>query len=136
MKRIVAIALTVLMIAALFVGCGGASGSAEGKYYIKSINGQSVSDALKEQAGGLDVEALLGMMGIKSVDEIITMELTADGKAVMASAMMDDLNAEGTWTQDGSKVTITIDGSPADFVLSGNELSGKSDSEEMVFVRK
>lgn len=136
MKRIVAIALTVLMIAALFVGCGGGSDSPVGKYYIKSIDGKSVKDAMSESAGGMDVEALLGLLGVKNIEELITLELKADGTAEMASAMSTELNAQGTWTQEGSKIIITVDGDAQEFTLSGNELTGHTSDGDMVFFKK
>ena len=46
MKRVIALTMAVLMIAALLVACGGP----EGKYVVKSIDGKAVDEAIKESA--------------------------------------------------------------------------------------
>ena len=83
MKRIVSIALVVLMIAALFAGCSGSS-SPEGTYKIKSINGKDVKSYFKESMGALagegeeitdeQIDAILALMGINNIDAQVRRE--------------------------------------------------------------
>ena len=139
MKKVISIlsiALVVLMLAATLAACGG-SGSPEGKYVVKSINGQSVSDAIKELAGQLSktVEEFLELAGIGSAEEIYTLELKADGKAVM-EAKMFSTTLEGTWKQNGDKIEITLDGETQAFTMNGKELSAEFEGEKIVFVKK
>lgn len=141
MKRIVSLVLVVMLVAALFVGCS-KSGSPEGTYYIKSMGGVSMEDMLKKEAGEeFDLDSILSMFKVSSLGELITMELKADGTVSMKNAMDamtgdEDAAMTGTWTQDGSKITITIDGDAQEFTLDGNELTGGEGDEVMVFVKQ
>ena len=139
MKRIVSLALVVLLIAALFVGCG--NSSVEGTYLIKSMGGVAVEDMFKEEAGDdFDLDAILSMFKVSSLGELITMEIKADGTVTMKNAMEleseEDATMSGTWKQEGDKVSITIDGDTQEFTLNGSELSGGEGDEAMVFVKK
>ena len=137
MKRIVALALVLVLVAAAFASCGG-SANAEGKYVVKSVNGQTLEEAIKAQMGELgdsvDLDAYLKMMGIESLDDYMTLELKADGTASMNLAMQD-IEA-GTWKQDGNNVTITVDDEPQVFTLDGNELKASLEGQEYIFVKK
>ena len=138
MKRIVAIALAAIMVLVFLAGCGGGSAEdAAGTYTVKSIGGKSVEDAIKEELGeygaALDLDSILSMLGIDSLEDYMTMELKSDGSAVMSVAGNDET---GSWSQSGSKVTITFDDDPQEFTLSGNELSAETDGVEYVFVKK
>ena len=137
MKRvisIVSIALVVLMLAASLVACGGP----EGKYVVKSIDGKTVDEALKAsaEAAGMSTDDFLKQVGVDKAEEVMTIELKSDKTAVFDIKMFST-KKEGTWTQEGDKVKITIDGQTESFTLKGNELSSDN-SEEMnyVFVKK
>ena len=136
MKRIVAIALVAIMVLALLASCGGSSDAA-GVYTVKSVGGMSVEEALKASLGeygeGMDIDALLQMVGIDSLEDYMTMELKSDGTVVTSMA---GESQTGTWKQDGSTVTITVDDEPQEFTLSGNELSAETDGVEYVFIKK
>ena len=133
MKRIIALTMAVLMIAALLVACGGP----EGKYVVKSIDGKTVDEAIKEsaEAAGMSVDDMLKQMGISSVEEIVTLELKNDGTAVMEVKMFSTTK-EGKWEKNGDKITITIDDQPANFTLKGNELQSEDGDQKYVFVKK
>ena len=135
MKRVISIAMAVLMIAALFVGCAG-SGPA-GKYVVKSIDGKTVDEMLDEtaQSAGMSKEDLMKQMNITSAEEIITMELKDDGTATMVVNMLSSTKT-GTWKQEGNTVAITIDGETSNFTLNGNELSNSEGEQTYVFVKK
>ena len=140
MKRIVSLALVVLLIAALFVGCG--NSSVEGTYLIKSMGGMTMEDMLKAVSGdNFDLDAVLSEYKVSSLGELITMELKADGTVTVKDAMDaldsdEDSTVSGTWKQEGDKVSITIDGDTQEFTLNGSELSGGEGDEAMVFVKK
>ena len=133
MKRVIALTMAVLMIAALLVACGGP----EGKYVVKSIDGKTVDEAIKEsaEAAGMSVDDMLKQMGINSADEIVTLELKSDGTAVMEVKMFSTTK-EGKWEKNGDKITITIDDQPANFTLKGNELHSEDGDQKYVFVKK
>lgn len=133
MKRVIALTMAVLMIAALLVACGGP----EGKYVVKSIDGKTVDEAIKEsaEAAGMSVDDMLKQMGINSADEIVTLELKSDGTAVMEVKMFST-SKEGKWEKNGDKITITIDDQPSNFTLKGNELHSEDGDQKYVFVKK
>ncbi len=133
MKRVIALTMAVLMIAALLVACGGP----EGKYVVKSIDGKTVDEAIKEsaEAAGMSVDDMLKQMGINSADEIVTLELKSDGTAVMEVKMFSTTK-EGKWEKNGDKITITIDDQPSNFTLKGNELHSEDGDQKYVFVKK
>ena len=133
MKRVIALTMAVLMIAALLVACGGP----EGKYVVKSIDGKTVDEAIKEsaEAAGMSVDDMLKQMGINSAEEIVTLELKNDGTAVMEVKMFSTTK-EGKWEKNGDKITITIDDQPSNFTLKGNELHSEDGDQKYVFVKK
>lgn len=135
MKRVISITLAVLMIAALFAACG--SSNPAGKYVVKSVNGQTMEEAIKEQAGqsGVSVDDLLKQLNIDKVEDLITLELKSDGTAAM-NVSLGGSSLEGTWKQDGESVEITLDGQSQKFTFKNNELSGSNGDQEYVFVKK
>ena len=138
MKRIVAIALVVFMALAVLASCGGGSSNPEGKYAVKTVNGKTVEEMIKSELGdmaaGMDINDLLKLAGIDSLDDYMNLEIKAGGTAVIN--MADAGSQEGTWKQDGNKITITIGGEPVEFTLSGNELKAAMDGQELVFAKK
>ena len=134
MKRIVSITLVVLMIAAMFVGCG--SSSPEGLYKIKTVNGKSMMDSLKEEAGDEmteeQIKALLSFLGIDNIEEAITFELKADG--TLSVKMMGE-ESTGTWKVEGDKITMTIDGDSVTGTYASGKITVKMDDQEMVLAK-
>ena len=136
MKRVISIALVVLMTAALLVACGSSSGP-EGKYVLKSFNGKSVDERIKSEAEsvGMTADELLKQLGIDNGENLIVLELKADGTLYMKEAMFGT-ESTGTWKQDGSKIVMTVDGQDSTFALSGNELTYSEDDAEYVLIKK
>ena len=134
MKRIVAITLVVIMVAALFVGCG--SSSPEGLYRVKTMNGQSLKDAMMAEMGSGATEdqlnAFLQLMGIEKLEDIITFDLQSGGKVV--ASMMGE-KTEGTWKVDGEKITITIDGDAQEGTFKNGEITIEEDGMKMVLAK-
>ena len=135
MKRIVAITLAVLMLTALFAGCG--SSGPEGKYVVKSVDGQAVNEAFDAAAKAANTSAdeYLKMLGIDNPEELATIELKSDGSATMSSKAFS-YSGDGTWTQDGNKISITIEGDTSVFTLNGNELSNDTGDPKYVLIKK
>lgn len=129
MKRIVSIALVVLMVAALFVGCS--SNSVDGVYRIKTVNGKELKTYLTEELGGTEdqIEALLKMAGIDSLEDYMTITLNQDG--TVKAAMMGE-ESEGTWKLDGEKLTLTVDGEATECTYKDGKITVDMDGETMV----
>lgn len=62
----------------------------------------------------------------------VALELAEDGTATM-SGMGGEEAQTGTWTIDGTTVTVTIDGDPLDFALEDGKLTASDDTMTMVF---
>ena len=127
MKRIVSLTLVVLMVAALFVGCG-SSDSLDGTYKLKAIDGKNVKEyftAIAEK-GGETLQTVLDFMGIdeNTLDNLMTLVLKSDGTFSLNSKMdAEEKSYDGTWTQDGDKLTLTMDNEPQEFTLKDGELT-------------
>ena len=140
MKRVVSLMLVVLMIAAIFVGCGssgssGDVGNPEGLYKIKSVNGKSVKEYFKSETGvtnDSDIDLALAYLGIDSLDNLITFELRSGGKLV---ASMMGQSVEGTWKLNGNKVIMTVDGESSEATFKNGELIVENDGQKMVLAR-
>ncbi len=129
MKRILSLALVVVMVAALFVGCG-SSDSVEGTYKLKAIDGKNIKDYYTEKAekSGETLETVLKFMGVEEtdLDNLMTLTLNADGSAAMNSKMdVEEKSYDGTWKQEGDKITVTVDNDPQEFTLKDGEITAK-----------
>ena len=62
----------------------------------------------------------------------VTLTLAEDGTATMAG-MTGEEDSVGTWTIDGTTVTVTIDGDPLDFALEDGKLTASQDDMTMIF---
>ena len=120
-KFTIALILILALAVGILAACGDTQADPSGKYVLKSMLGE-------------DVDLALQMFGISSFEELMTVELKADGSALVAMAGQGSYS--GAWEQDGDKITVTVDGEPATFILQGNELSFQEDGESLVFVRK
>ncbi|MBR0232088.1 MAG: hypothetical protein IJQ53_07685 [Clostridia bacterium] len=132
--RAIALALVVLTAIVCLAAC---STKPEGKYVLKTIDGQTPEEAVKKvaEALGISAEDFLKQAGIDKFEEIYTIELLADGKAKIVAGMFDS-TIEGTWKQDGDKIIITADDQPATFTLKGKELETVDGEQKYVFVKK
>ena len=132
MKRIVSIALVILMVASLFVACSGSgSASPEGVYKIKTINGQSMKAYFAEMFGSTEdeVDSLLKLAGIENIDEYMTFTLKKDG--VFTATVMGE-EETGTWKLDGEKLTLTIEEDPMECTFKNGEITVDMNGEVMV----
>ena len=132
-KFTIALILILALAVGILAACGDTQADPSGKYVLKSMDGQPVEEYFKSMLGE-DVDLALQMFGISSFEELMTVELKADGSA--AVTMAGQGSSSVAWEQDGDKITVTVDGEPATFILQGNELSFQEDGESMVFVKK
>ncbi len=138
MKRIVSLTLVVLMIAALFVGCG--SDSVPGTYKLKKINDKSIKEFYEEIAKAAGVDLSTMGVDVNKMEDMITITLKDDGTVEMKGSFEMDEDAEdqvatGTWTQDGDKVTITVDGDAQECTFKSGELTITESGMSMTFAK-
>ena len=137
MKRLISIALVVVMAAVILVGCG-SSADPVGKYKLKTIDGKPLEDAIMEEVGDslgdMSLEDVLDVLGMESLDDYMTLDIKSDGTAVLTIPSEGDNS--GTWTQSGNKLTITIQGEDAEFTIDGSELKTDAFGEDYVFIKK
>ena len=125
MKKIVLVLLAAVMILML-AGCG--STGPEGKWIIKSVDGQPFKEYLKktikEEYGDSitfeEYEAALKERGYASVEEAVSIEFKSDGTAVAKRLAME---YEGTWKLEGDTIIMDSDfAGHYEFKLKGKEL--------------
>lgn len=115
----------------------GDADSAVGTYYFKSLYGvdadEAISTMLSQTNPGKTLEDFLSELGISSSAQVFMIELRADSSATATSFLSGhEQSQDGSWTQNGSTVTITIDNDPEDFILNGNEITSTDPSMQMV----
>ncbi len=140
MKRIVSLALVILLVAALFVGCGSSSsgtadGNPEGTYKIKTVNGKGIKEYFGESMGAAsdaEINLALSFFGVDSFEDLIVFDLQSGG--VLKITMMG-VESEGTWKLEGSKITMTMDGEDGEATYKDGEIVVDMDGEEMVLAR-
>ena len=126
MKRIVSLTLAVLLIAALFAGCG--SSSVEGTYKLRKINDKPVKDFVADLASttGQSEKEVLEAWEVNSVEElenVMTITLKSDNTFELKSTMDgEEENGTGTWKQEGEKVILTVDGEEQEFTIKDGML--------------
>ena len=140
MKKILVCLLVLVLALTCFAACGKKDEKAAnpvGTYSAKSMNGKSIEDAFLDEMGGelgdVSLDTILGMLGVSSIDALFSLEIKDDGTFTMTAAGETE---NGTWVQDGSKITMTVDNEPMDATLDGDELTFKGDGMELVFVKK
>lgn len=113
--KIMSLVLATLMVAVLFVGCGGGAGgnSIVGKWEIK------------EEAEGMSVSMVF--------------EFKANGDLVVSSEMNGSelASQKGTYKVDGDQITVTLEGEDPEtstFSIDGNKLT--IDEDGLVLTRK
>ena len=119
-SKILSLVLVLVMAAALLSACGGSAGP-EGTYGIKSMD-----------YGDTTLKSFAALAGV-DIDDLFRLELQAGGKALLIA---DGDESEGTYTVNGSTVSITFDGETADAQLDGNTLTMEEDGAKMVFEKK
>ena len=129
MKRVISLTLVILLVASLFVGCGG--NGVAGTYKLKTINGMDVGEffnMLVSSLGGDNIDF--------KADELMVMTLKDDGTVEITSHMDDEAESiSGTWKQDGDKVSITAEDETMECTLKDGQLVIEQDGVSMVFAK-
>ena len=118
-------ALVLLAMAVLLTGCGA---NPVGSYVTKTVDGQPVEVYIESMG------ATLELLEIASAEELMTMEIRADG--TFTAKMSGSDPKEGTWKQDGNKLSMTVNGATEEFTLTGDEIAYKTDELDVVFAKK
>lgn len=133
MKRIISLILVTLLVAALFVGCS--KSDPVGTY---KIDMDSLIEAMKESDEAKDmsddqIKSLLKTIGI--TEDSMSLEIKKDGTFVLD---LSGDKTEGTWKQDGSKLTLTAENEPIDVDFSDGKITMESEEAGMklIFVKK
>lgn len=125
MKRIITTVLIIATLMILCVGCGKSKGNdVSGTYKLLSMGGMSIAD-LQKQYDEMGIEM--------NVEDMVTVELKSDDTFTMK---MDKDSQSGTYSIDGEKISLTVDGDTEEGTLKGKTLTIGSGNEEMVFEKK
>ena len=119
MKRKLTVVLACMLLCMLVIaGCGGSSEGVVGTWKLTSMesNGETVGEEMLNQA---------------SIEMTFTFE---EGDQFSASLMGSTV--EGTYTLEGSKLTMTVDGEPAEAELSGNTFVVEESDIRMIFTKQ
>ena len=118
MKRILSLMLVLMLVLALFAGCtqeGSVSGllpagaTVPGLYKLKSVNGKPIREGLVEAVGGEEaLDRWINEAGFSDLSDFITLDLNADGTCTISEL---GRRGQGTWTQEGSEILLTIEDS-------------------------
>ena len=120
MKKTFAILLVTLLLMSALVGCAGAGGLS-GKYVLKSM-----------EMDGVDMTGFLALGGVSASD--IYLEFMGGGRfRMVAAALGMSENTEGTYTQAGNKLVLTVDDEPVEGRLEGNKIILEKDGMVMIF---
>lgn len=114
-------ALTVALLAICFAACGKADYVGTYKFYSMSVSGNSFS--MEYKVG----ETAMG--GDTITEDYLVLEVKEDGTFVMSGAMYGGSSQNGTWSDDGGKLALTIDSETTTGTLSGDKLT-ISETEE------
>lgn len=132
MKKTVTVLLAVLLVFAMAActsnggsGAAGDSNTAAGTYKMKSMSMAGVQ---------VDMETLATAVGLSIDDLKIELKDGGDFTMTMLSAE-ESVTVNGTWTLDGTKLSMTAEGDTMEATLDGTKLTiSDSDREsEMVF---
>ncbi len=133
MKRTISLILVALLVAALFVGCS--KSDPVGTY---KIDMDSLIEAMKDSDEAKDmsddqIKSLLNTIGI--TEDSMSLEIKKDGTFVLD---LSGDKTEGTWKQDGSKLTLTAENEPIDVDFSDGKITMESEEAGMklIFVKK
>lgn len=133
--RILALVLAAVMVCALLVAC--AASKPSGTYKIKTINGKSMKDYMKEQAEavGYSLDDMLSLMGVKEseLDDMISFTFNSDGTGTAKMSMMgENQSASFTWELNGKDLNITADGETKTLTFENNTISYSEDGQTIV----
>ena len=114
MKKLISLLLVVLLLCMALPTM--AEEEVTGDWYLKTM-----------KMGDQEYEAA-------SIGYVIQMTLNEDGSVVMA--MPEQEPETGTWVLDGDKITVTINDSPAEGIVSEGTITLSEEGTELIFTRE
>ena len=105
-KTVLAALLMVVLGTCMLVACGG---SKVGTYKFSSVEIDGKTYKVGDEVEGLEL-----------TEDFYKIELKEDGKCTVTSMGMP---VDGTWKEDGKKVTITIMGNDVEAEVSGGKMT-------------
>ena len=134
MKRIISLILVALLVAALFVGCSKSDPVGTYKIDMDSLieATKNESDKTKDMSNE-EIKDLLKTIGM--TEDSMSLEIKKDGTFVLD---LSGDKTEGTWKQDGSKLTLTAENDPIDVDFSDGKITMESEEigMKLIFVKK
>lgn len=126
-KRMISLTLVVLIVAAMFAGCG--SDGPEGTWKVKSIDGQDASAYVQLIAGlvaGFGGDKVNADELTKKVEQSLCYTLKSGG--VVTIVKWDDnfessQNVNGTWKLDGDKINLSFEDVTMEGVMKDNQIT-------------
>lgn len=120
--KVFALLLTLIAVMSL-VACGGGDSAKDGLGGTTwALSGGTQGDIT------VDKETLESVMGGE-----MTFAFADDGTVTMS---MSGVEGEGTWTQDGTQVTIESDGEAKTLTLDGDKMTLEQDGITIEFTKK
>lgn len=146
MKKALVIILAVLMAACCFAACKKETAAKKddspvGTYHLKTMNGMSALDYLKDQLDGDYLEYALQIAGLTedeaAAGKFVTAVIKEDGTANL-TAPLAHINMDFNWKQEGNKVIFEVKGyeEKIEMVYANGELSGEYNGESAVLVKE
>lgn len=131
-KKIALFVLAVAVAAVLSITIAACSAKdAKGTYKFQSMTMTAGGQTQTYEVGKE------GPMGSALTADYYVLEIKDEGKLTIT--MMGGGSTDGTWTQDGNKVTLTIEGRAQEATLNGDILSisyGDSDYTETINLKR
>lgn len=122
--KMISLALALVCMLSL-VACGGGGGSVAGNYSLHSVTAEGETITWKEFAE---------TAGISADDIAIGLEIREDGTFKLNMDAMDPtLSGEGTWTQDGSTITLNGTGDSLTATHKGSEITIDENGVSLIF---
>lgn len=140
MKRAISIVLAILLVAALFVGCGSSSSSAPsesplGTYRAKTVNGKDLKSYYTESwevENDEQMETMMSLFGVDKLEDLFVLTLKEDGKFTIS---MMGVAVDGTWTLSGEKLVLTYEGEPVEGEYRNGEITMEMEGDLLVMAR-
>ncbi|NCE63797.1 hypothetical protein D1159_04180 [Pseudoflavonifractor sp. 524-17] len=121
-KRIVALLMAFALVLGLAACGGGGSGATDVTGTTWALSGGSQGSTKVSKA---DLEAVFGGE--------MTYTFEKDGKLILALAGVE---VEGTWSQDGDKVSMDVQGDTGTMTVKGSTLTIEQDGITVEFTKK
>jgi len=121
MKKILAIALVLVVALTVLVSCGGSAGIV-GEYKLKSMMGMDIA-ALAEAFGS----------DASEIENSFSLVINADGTGTMKS---EEGGGDITWKLDGDQLSMTAEGETITGTFDGTDITLTESGVSMVFTKK